>query len=99
MYANTFKGHQTLFQSVSKIFTIPAPTDKICCRYFHKMLNFFSSPPFYSDYVKLPTEDTRPPRFKTTQNSTPFSKTLFCSRAGSCKRSQRLSHAELPCNL
>ena len=35
--------------------------DPVCFRYFHKMLIFFSSPPFYNNNVKLPLEDAPTP--------------------------------------
>jgi hypothetical protein len=42
-------------------------------RYFHKMLTFFSSPPFYNEYVKLPSADVPvPPEIQDNPKFYPF---------------------------
>jgi hypothetical protein len=49
--------------------------DLICYRYFRKMLTFFSSPPFYNDYVKLPQTDAPvPPEIQDNPKLYPFFK-------------------------
>ena len=47
----------------------------VCCRYFLKMLLFFSSAPFYNDYVKLPRADAPiPPEIRNNPKFYPFFK-------------------------
>jgi hypothetical protein len=52
-----------------------AIADLVCSRYFHKMLFFFSSAPFYNDYVKLPPADAPiPPEILNNPKFYPFFK-------------------------
>jgi hypothetical protein len=45
----------------------------VCCRYFLKMLFFFSSAPFYNDYVKLPhIHAPTPPEIRNNPKFYPF---------------------------
>jgi len=49
--------------------------DLVCCRYFLKMLFFFSSAPFYNDYVKLPHANAPiPPEIRNNSKFYPFFK-------------------------
>ena len=49
--------------------------DPVCYRYFHNMLIFFSSAPFYNDHVKLPSANAPiPPKILNNTKFYPFFK-------------------------
>ncbi|KIM59698.1 hypothetical protein SCLCIDRAFT_47379, partial [Scleroderma citrinum Foug A] len=41
-------------------------------RYFQKMLVIFSSPPFYTTYIQLPTGESVPPKIRHNSKFWPF---------------------------